>query len=509
MEARHKIKFNSISKHDWLLFGILLFLCILSKGAVIFQGYAVDDYVTTEGVGELQQLFFSQGRFAGWLILHLLDLFGVNPQGITPITGFSALAMQAALAVSAIRFIGYSSLLSAVIAGSIMVLHPFSAEILTFRMVLPNYCFSMLFALFAIESIQPFRNTSTIRSISLSIVFAAISVIFYQISLNYLIVIGAVGLLVSFCFDGKDTQNTINLRKSSFILICISFLAGVINYLALAFAKILKIVTVVSDNRSSIVSPSDILIRAGEAMETLKVIYLHGSPVVPKFLAVATFVILSIAALIIVHRLLYVRNLKLAISLGVAAGLAIPILTVGVIIILKSWWPAPRVLSQYSYIVGLLGLASLDHCSLKLSRFNYKMLLALVSSVLLGYILINNQIFADQKNLNAWDAQLANRLLTRIESLPNGEKVKYIKINGGHWAYPKNLKTTHMDMNISAFYPGYSKDKVINIALGTRMQLIEEHEARTSKEICKDQPKWPKPGSIKILKKTAFVCLPN
>jgi hypothetical protein len=509
MKLTHMIGFNDLSRRDWLLFGGLFFLCILAKGGIFFQGYAVDDYTFAENMSDQnRELFFSQGRFIAWLIVYLLNLIGVNPIDITPLAAFSALTLQAALAVSAIRFIGYSSLLSAFIAGATIVLHPFSSEVLTFKIALPNYCFCALFLLFSIEAMQASRHIRSATSLSFPFVFALISVMTYQSALNYLLVIGAVGMLASFCFDSKDIWNTLNLRSSSSILIFVALLTGAISYLTLVLAKAFGLVAATTV-RASLISSSDLFSRAGEVMEALEVIYLHGSPVVPKPLAVTSFIILSLSATIMMRRFFYFQNRKLAISLGISLSLVIPFLTIGVAIVLRDWWPAPRVLSHYSFVIGMIMLVSLEHSSLNRSRISYRLLLVLTGFVLLGYMAINNQIFVDQKRLNQWDAQFANRLMTRIEGLPNAGSVRYIRIIGGNWSYPEGLRTTYMDMNISAFSPQWSRDYVMDLALGTRMKPIEEDKLHIGKEVCKGQPQWPRPNSIRILEEVAVVCLPN
>jgi hypothetical protein len=500
----------SINKRDAVLFVALLFLCLLSKGMVLLPGYSFDDYWFSQNINSShQELFFGQGRFIAWLIIYALDLIGVSPPDISLLMGFLALILQSALAVSAIRFIGYSSLVSAGIAGAAIVLHPFSAELLTFRVALPIYCASSFFLLLSIEAMNASRGTRSLGPVLMAFVFASIAIMTYQTAFNYLLVVSVIGVFASFCSEGKCISRALKLRVKSYAFLISSLGAGVMSYVASTLARNFKIVASMP-NRLSFLSSSQSLGRLRDAFGTLQATYITGTPIVPKLLTLASIVVLITCLFIILRRFASVLRLQNATLLGISLILSIPLLTIGVILVLKVWWPAPRVLAHYSYIYGLIVLISLDHCGLRASANLYKTILAISIVVLFGYAAMNNQIFADQSKLNSWDRQFANRLMMRIESHADAGRIRFVRIIGGRPAaqyHPQFLRTTYMDLNVSAFYPSVSKDWVLDVTVGSLVRGRPDQISANDGDVCVESLKWPRPESIRVIEDTAFVCL--
>jgi hypothetical protein len=109
--------------------------------------------------------------------------------------------------------------------------------------------------------------------------------------------------------------------------------------------------------------------------------------------------------------------------------------------------------------------------------------------------------------LNSWDAMKANRIVTRLEQNPAFQQVQTIFISGGKWAYPAHLRTIQGDLNISAFYPGYTKLPLLIEASGYNFKPATKEQKVQGEQVCKQVAPWPSPESVSILGNLAVICL--
>jgi hypothetical protein len=123
--------------------------------------------------------------------------------------------------------------------------------------------------------------------------------------------------------------------------------------------------------------------------------------------------------------------------------------------------------------------------------------------------MISNQILADQQNINELDKMKANRIISRLENLPNFGNVKFLHIAGGSWSYPTQIRTTQGDLNISAFYPDYSKVSLLTTVSGYTFETATGPKAVFGKQYCNSKQPWPDTESITIDDDLAVICLRN
>lgn len=177
-------------------------------------------------------------------------------------------------------------------------------------------------------------------------------------------------------------------------------------------------------------------------------------------------------------------------------------LCVGVILVLGDWWPAPRVLAQTGMFWGE-SLALAYSLAQPLVR---RIMLASVVVIILSFIGISNHVFRDRLRVNMRDLATANRMVGRIEALPDFAQVQYVVLYGGSYRYCSPITTAQRDMNISALFAPWSKLPVINEVSGYAFQPVPGGIFVKANAFCETAPKWPAPGSVVKLDTVAVVC---
>lgn len=490
---------------------IIFSAALLAKGAAIFRGFSVDDYVFTHGVRPEDLIgFFSQGRYILAAIVWAVDSLGANINDMYFPLGIATLFLQATLVVSILRFVGMEDSPSAGLVGAIMVAHPYLAETLTFRMVLPGYCVALIFSILTLEMVSRSPATWHTRVFALFSTFAML--LTYQVFLNYF----AVAIIFAFFFGqgvkNKNNQlvaanNVYRERAISLAIICvISALAFI---LITGLTKALGLIKVTG--RANFIGFSDIPGRIDQISSSLVNIYWAAEPVFPGWLKML-FLLMIAMSLTIVFGYLFAQSKGNDKKIGhlfsafLAISMLIPV-SLGVILVFKDWWPVPRVIAHISIAIGLIFLLA-DSCIQDLeSRFLKSIILFSRFITLVGFVLINNQILADQQKINHWDEMKANRIVSRLEMSPNFGDVKFVHIDGGTWGYPAKLRTIQGDMNISAFFPDYSKVPLLTVVSGYMFERATGTKAIIGKTYCQSSQPWPHAESIAIDNDIAIICL--
>jgi hypothetical protein len=85
--------------------------------------------------------------------------------------------------------------------------------------------------------------------------------------------------------------------------------------------------------------------------------------------------------------------------------------------------------------------------------------------------------------------------------------VKFVYISQSSWGFPAKFRTAQGDMNISAFYPGYSRVPLLSEVSGYRLVGAVGSKAALGEEYCKAKQPWPHAESITVDDDVAIVCL--
>jgi hypothetical protein len=239
-------------------------------------------------------------------------------------------------------------------------------------------------------------------------------------------------------------------------------------------------------------------------------VFFESEPIMPGWLKVVALLMLFVSLSVIVKFYFFdKKNSPPSASriIFVVALLLLAPLSIGMILPFKDWWPVPRVLSHVSLIIGLMFILS-DLCL----NGNLKNRLKWVNSVsrsllVFGFVLMSNQIFADQLRINEWDRAMAIRLISRLEMDNNFNEAEYLHVSGGWWGYPAGVKTVQGDLNTSAFNAPVKAELLIQSTGYNFFPTTKGEKAARGEAYCSSAPVWPAAGSTKVDGDLAIVCL--
>jgi hypothetical protein len=492
------------------LFAIILTANLLAKAGVLAGGFAVDDYGFALGFfHEYITLFISQGRLLAAGINYAADSLGVNMTDIYVVFGLLAIMLHSAFVVSILRFVGADSVAGAGLIGALIAVHPYGAEIFTFKVALPYYCVALFFSILALEIVKAdparLRNRLYAISCTLGVLFT------YQIFLNYLAVVmiftWLVGEIVGIKREGDGGAPLPHTdRVKALAIVTLSSVAVFMS--AMQALKRFEVVSV--DGRSQLLPLSDYSQRADQVVSQLRTVFFESEPIMPGWLKVVALLMLFLSLSVIVKFYLFNKTnspSRASRLIFVVALLLLVPLSVGMILPFKDWWPVPRVLSHVSLIIGLMFILSEICLNGKLKRHLQWVNAAGSSLLAFGFVLMSNQIFADQARINEWDRAMAIRLISRLEMDDNFAEAKYLHVNGGWWGYPAVLKTVQGDMNTSAFNGPVKVELLIQSTGYNFFPATKGEKAAKGEAYCSSAPKWPAAGSTRIDGDLAIVCL--
>jgi len=489
---------------------IIFIAAVLAKGPVLFRGSAIDDYLFMSGISSGDLWFtFSQGRYIMAATFWLVDSIGANINDMYFSLGIVTLFLQAAFVVSILRFVGMEDSPAAGLVGAIMIAHPYLTEILTFRMALPGYCVALIFSIIGLEMVTKSPATWRTRAFSLLATFAML--LTYQSFLNYF----AVAIIFAFIYgqvlhnkNGQSLATNNVYRERAITLTLISAISAIAFLITIWLTKVLGLTALTE--KANILAFDKIPERIAQISSSLVSIYWSAEPVFSGWLKTLVALMLVISVVIIFRHLLTDKRKENFISNVLFTFLAFLLLipvSLGVIVPFGNWSPVPRVIAHVAIIIGLIFLVA-DACMQDSgSRFLKSTIFLSRIIVLVGFVFLSNQILADQQRINQWDKMMANRIISRLEMHPNFSNVKYVHINGGSWDFPAKLRTIQGDMNISAFFPAWSKVPLLSEVSGYRFEKATGSKATVGETYCKGRQPWPHAESITVDNDLAIICL--
>lgn len=490
-----------------LLITIFVF-AVLAKGSVIFRGFSIDDYLTISGTSNTDQ-FISQGRYVMAATVWAIDSLGANIKDMYFSLGIVLLFFYSAFIVSILRFVGMSNSPTAALVGAIMVAHPYSTEIFTFRLGLPGYCIALIFSIVALEMVTISPATWGTRAVSLLATFAML--LTYQVFLNYFAVAIIFSFICSLVLQNLNTQplainNVYRERATTFTSIIAIAVTAFVSIIWLSKAFGLTNLT----ERANFITLDMMPERLEQILSSLVSIYWSAEPVVLGGLKTLVALMLVVSVIIVFSYLLKMKGKENYISnilFTFFAFLLLAPVSLGVIIAFKDWWPVPRVISHVAIVIGLIFLLADSFIHDSGNRFLKSTIFVSRLVVLIGFVLLSNQILADQQRVNQWDKMMANRIISRLEIHPNFRDVQFVYINQGSWGFPANLRTVQGDMNISAFSPDWSRVALLSEVSGYRFEKASGTEAAIGENYCKLNQPWPHADSVTVANNVAIICL--
>jgi hypothetical protein len=492
-----------------LLAANVLALVVLAKGAALLPGYSFDDYsILSRGSGTLAtKIRFGRG---GWGVLaELLTALGADAHFAPMPFVVLMLLSWAALGVLLVRHWGLGRRGWAPVAVGVMAAtHPYTTEILTFRGALGSAATSL--ALFTLLLIP--RRWSG-RHLLMGSALFALAMSIYQVALHFALMTVLGGAAVWLARwrgrrapPGKEPRQASWLRfihhRQVGLLVCT--VAGTLTYVVVS-AVLLVALHRSAAPRTELLAPSELPERASIVAQQLAVRLAGHDAMLPLFTKSLLLLLVICAIVELVRRARPWRRPRgLAVVAGVLLLLSLAtVWTLGVELVTKEFWPAPRIMSHTGVLWAAL-LAIAYACSRVVGR---RLLPLLVVPVVISFIGVDNHILGDQQRLNARDTAKAIRIVEQLESEPGFGQLRELTVVGGSYAYSVPLATIDHDMNISAFAAQWAKDGILREVSGYDFRPATAAQVEIAKAYCAKVQPWPAEQGIEIVDSLGIVCL--
>lgn len=502
MSNLEKIK-NFFSKKEWWVFLSTLFASLLARGIILFNlAYQTDDYSAILFRGFDFTLFLRWGRWGGGLLGEFFDHLGLNYNYALTWWAFFSFVVFSFVVILVCRLwkIRENFLLS-LLVSLIIVLHPYQAELYTFKIAIPTLSFALLFSFIAIYK----SKLKTFSIIWTSLLFGfALSV--YQTVFNYLLMVLVFSLLFELWRYQKELKSIKTNKffwKSESTPKFLTLSLGALFYLISNKIFLFIFQKDFYKERVETLKISAWRERFLELINLYKKIFLDPEYVLPR-LDKYLLLFLLLAFVLSIFYLAYKLWQKkepfksfLGVIMVLLALLAIP----GLLLSLKNWYSNLRPLSAVSFFWSgvFVTLILFFHPRLK------KLWYFIIPILVISFVGINNTIFLDQIRINKKDFLEANRIIGRLESQPNFSEVKKIVFFG---ILTKKYFSPDQTTD-SAFTGEYSKLKITEEATRYSFPKPIDEENKIAADYCQGAPVWPYEGSVTIMENLGIVCLSN
>jgi hypothetical protein len=490
-------------------FLIVLGFNALAKSGALNDGFAIDDYALLAGA-DMTQTMLSQGRIIQYLWYNLIHQSGVNLMAVAPFFAILSIFLQSLSSICILRFLEVRSLAGLIPSGLLITLHPYTAEIFTYRMSLP--AFSLIMALLSVILVVLDKRPS-IAEIAVTVALCAIGIMTYQVIASYIAM--TAGLSFIACL-GARAANTSRPAKLSFFAIQKPLLLSAILSTGIVLALLTSRVVnrfshITPDTRSTFLSFSCLNERIMHSTETLYRIFFQQETIFPQTSKILLILVLTVSAV----PLLLPVGQKMTFPKRVMHSLVVTIflfslapLSLGVMLAVNIWWPNYRILAHSSLLFALVGMGFFNP---RLAGLRTKTATIGINAacllLVLQFLLESLGIFHDQRMMNNWDKNAAQQMVNRMQAIEGNNSVKVVHVDGGSWRYPLQLPSTFMDLNISAWAAPWARVPLLNFSTGSAYRLAEGDEASYGARYCKINSSWPAKSSIAVFGHLGIICL--
>ena len=479
-----------------LAFIVGILVNLLARGQALFGSlYSIDGYfVAKKSFNDEIAYNLGDGRFLRALLWRLQELLGFAPLASeTASLALATVAMVAAAILFGEAIFGKHARDKTMFLVVLLTLHPFITEYFYYGEVAFGLALSVLLAALAVRLTAPGLPLRTSIIASATAVVAALAT--YQVAIGFIVA----GFILASVMEasaeaGPTLRRQIGVRTASFVLgtgaygLCLLVLrlmhpavqagrafspggAGLGGRLEGLWSAILQALAPPDGIVAAPVAAiSGILVACGIVVIIIGIGRRYG-----RFAAIAAFALVACA---------------------LAAACAPAVLA-------KTPWLAPRLLSASSLVFATLAVA----CLPEPPSWRRQVWMACAGILVLGYVAADASILFDQRRVNLWDHQLANRIVARLEEQPGYPSIRRLSLVGRLPAHPFPLQTADHDMNSSAFGAPWSKVGVIEQAAGLIFAQASEADMQIAKTYCAEHDPWPGPGSVTALSQLGIVCL--
>ena len=437
--------------------------------------------------------FLSQGRFGMALVQTLLVRLGADPIHAPTLLAFVSIFLLAVVAAVTARLWDLESRPSSLVACALCFVHPYGAEMWSFRLAPIHYSISLLLAFSGAALLRRGRGM-----IALPIALIAFSLSVYQVSLNPLLVAVALGVCLDLArVGGGRDELLLVIRVWATVLLAIA--AACLLYLG-ANELVLRVLAISPEARNGFVAAGDAPARAAEIARQLPRLLFKERQLGTGLLGALQLALLLLALALAAARARAERSFgKLALTAVLLAAALLAV--VGIVGVVRVFWPAPRTLTAVGfYWGGVLALASV------LAGPRLRLLVVGAGALLLlGYAGIDHRAAAEQVRINARDLARAGRILERFEQHPRYSELQRIALVHPPMSYG-DLHTVTGDLNTSALAVAWSQSAVFEEAAGRPFGIATEQDRSGAQKLCAAAPRWPAQGSVTIEGPVGIVC---
>ncbi len=489
-----------ISRSEWRVAAVALILSFVARWGALFPAYSTDDYPMIQNDGFYSwRAAVGQSRELHYLLRAVLRRLDALPPHSGTLGALLLSAVLVAMGLAICRLWGIQDRFpESLVAVCLMVLYPYQSELFTFRLMTLFLAIPLAAAFLALLLCVRSRWW-WIASCGLLIC----SLFVYQVVLNYVLM----ALLFSVVFHVADAAGEDARFKHALGARLALVIAGVAVFGAIA-ALIVKVSGIPPKGRATLIGMADVAHRIRIMAGQIGTIFLRTEPMMP----LATKLVLILAVLAAIAATIVFKESgrerlqpgagRAALSVGLIAALGVP-LCVGVILLFQDWWPVPRVLVQTGMFWGAVFALTYRFAN----TAGRRILVACFAVAVFSFLGISNHIFSDQQRVNLRDLAAANRIVARLESLPDFAKISGVAVIGGKWGFASPVETAQGDANVSAFSKPWSKTPLLNEVSGYNFESAPPDVDARAKAYCKTVPKWPAPQSIGRVDSFAVVCL--
>lgn len=485
----------------------LLACCLLSlaaRGQTVFNPlYAIDTYsfAYRQTLEKVYEQLLSQGRFGLAALFWLRDVVGYSGTDVAvSALLFSIILFSAAAILVALAIFETPAPSTVLVFSAMVVLHPFGTEFFHFS----EATFGIAFAVFLGSAgvYLGIRSCDRWRWRASAVVFIILGLSIYQTSIACIAATVLMAIASKLYRSGtppwrgiwrEPTAQTLLLVIAS---LCIYFL--ILSYLRSAY----KIQMGAHLDLSSLLSVSGMITKIGNLLAALTAFYWPIVGLITWFGSILLLSLMACSLVWLVVRQSNERGLQASMWMTMAIGTSVAVALFPQIAG-KSVWLVPRVI--WPAIIPTAGLITLAWTALTPGVRS----LAVPLLLLLGLIYIgsSNHMLYDQRRLNMFDMNEANRIIARLEMLPRFNEAKNLVLVGGKATRSKWLQTTNGDMNMSALAVEWSKLGAIQEATGYRFAEPTIEQYKAANEFCQTSENWPSERSLAITGALAIVCL--
>ena len=499
-----------LSVPERTLFLITLALSLLAKGiALLPYGHSVDSYpklialsAKPSDAGGVFAEFLAQGRLGQWLLNQALATLGNLGPGGNTWNVFVSLCCFAAGAILLCRLwrIAPTGFAAIALAG-VFAIHPYHAEIFTFREAALTVSLAVVCALAGITFAARPRPRFVVGSLLL---FASLNL--YQVAWNYAFLAVLIACLLEWVRNPDAPlipSRRSPLTSAAAVLACTTvayfgFFKLSVRFLPAPTGELA---------RGALIPLSQLSNRLHELLRIFYSILLRPEPLMPVAIKWLLAALLGAAVAVLLRRALAQPSRRALDLLALPVFLGAALLGIaGIMIPIGGWMPVHRTLSAVSLLAtGSLAVLLAGSPRLRTAA------LASAGVLLFAFGGVNNFALHDQFRLNQRDSATAVRMIGRLEADPAFSPSQPLAVVGSLRHYPLRFFTSRdgSDVNVSALLQPWSKANLLREVSGYPLPDAPAEAFPAAQEYCRANAPWPAPGSVAMLQGMAVVCLPG